>query len=298
VIGFGLRHRIQRHPVETREADGVQYRTVCRFEPPPMSCNRGVVHQWRKLPQTQLSHLTLLTYLTFLAFPLAAAPRMAPNEVLFSLGSNAYRAGDYGFAVYGFEQSAALVPSSGTLQNLGLAEWQRGRPGEAILAWERALWLDPFNQPAKTNLRFARKVAQIEAPDLTWYEVVSTWLPGNWWAWIAGFSLWLAVAAAMLPGILRFPRAAWHQAVAALGLTVFLLSLPAHLGVLTRSHIGFVIPKATPLRLTPTSEAQVLTRLGAGEPARVEKRRGSFVLVKTSHGTGWVETQEFGLISP
>jgi len=242
--------------------------------------------------------ITLLTYLTLLAFPLATAARTATNEVLFSLGTNACHAGDYGFAVYGFEQSAALLPASGTLQNLGLAEWQRGQPGEAILAWERALWLDPFNQSARTNLRFARKVAQIEAPDLTWYEVVSTWLPGNWWAWIGGTSLWVAVAAAMLPGIMRFPKAAWHQAVAALGLTVFLLSLPAHLGVLTRSRIGFVLPKATPLRLTPTSEAQVLTRLAPGEPARIEHRRGDFILVRTSHATGWVEREQFGLISP
>src|SRR5260221_3232670 len=192
--------------------------------------------------------LTHLACLTLLSLPLAAAARLAPCEVLFRLGTNAYHGGDFAFAVFGFEQSSALRPASGTLQNLGLAQWQRGQSGKAILAWEQALWLDPRNQPAKANLRFSRKLGQIEAPDLGWYEVVSTWLPGNWWAWLACFSLWLAVAAAMLPGILPVSKATWHQAVAALGLTVFLLSLPAHLGVLTRSRIGFILEKNAALR--------------------------------------------------
>ena len=171
-------------------------------------------------------------------------------------------------AAEAFRQSVTLQPASGALQNLGNAEWQRHRTGAAILAWEQALWLDPFNQSARQNLRFARKTAQLEAPDLAWYEVISTWLPVSWWAWIAGVSLWLAVGMVLLPGILRRRKATWHQAIAALGLMVFLLSVPAHIGVETRSRIGFVLQKDTPLRLTPTLEAQAVTRLAAGEPAR------------------------------
>src|SRR4029077_15258806 len=153
---------------------------------------------------------------------------------LFRDGATAYRASDYASAIKAFRQSANLQAASGTLQYLGLAEWRRGHAGAAILSWEQSLWLEPFNAAARGNLRYARKVAQLEAPDLTWYEVVSTWLPVNWWAWIAGISFWVAVAMVMLPGILRQPKRAWHQAVAALGLTIFLLSIPAHIGVHTR----------------------------------------------------------------
>ena len=191
-----------------------------------------------------------------------------------------------------------MEPSSGALQNLGLAEWERRRPGPAILAWEQSLWLDPFNQAARGNLRFARKAAQLEAPELTWYEVVSTCLPVNWWAWLAGLGFWLAIGAILLPGIFRQRKAAWHQAVAALGVTVFLLSVPAHLGVHTRSRIGFIVQKDTPLRLTPTQEAQTLTRLAAGEPARWQRARGNYVLIRTSRAVGWVEREQFGLICP
>ena len=226
--------------------------------------------------------------------------RLAPAqtaEALFARGSEAYQAGDYLGAARAFRSAAQLHPAAGTFQNLGNAEWQLGRTGHAVLSWERSLWLDPFHRAAYTNLRFARKTAQLESPELAWYEVVSSWLPVNWWAWTAGLSFWLAVGMVMLPGIFHWRKLAWHQALAALGLAVFLLSVPAHLGVDTRSHIGFVLQKNAPLRLTPTENAQFITRLPAGEPARLERIRGIYLLIHTSHTTGWIERDQFELTS-
>jgi tetratricopeptide (TPR) repeat protein len=219
-----------------------------------------------------------------------------PSE-LFNVGVEAYAAGDYAEAASAFRDCVQVRPSSGTLLNLGNAEWQGGRAGEAILAWERALWIDPFNQSARNNLRFARDTAQLESPELTWYEVASTWLPANWWAWIAGGSLWFAVALLVLPGILRRRKAPWHQAVAAVGFGVLLLSLPAHVGTLTRTRLGFVLEKDVLLRLTPTSEAEAVTRLASGEPGRLVQARGDYVLLQTSRSTGWIRRKEFGLLT-
>ncbi len=235
--------------------------------------------------------------LTALLIPLNTLSA-ASADTLFKAGVSAYRAGDYSTAAAAFRQSVNLRPASGALQDLGNAEWQRHSVGAAILAWEQALWLDPFNSAARQNLRFARKTAQLEAPELAWYEVVSTWLPVNWWAWIAGASLWLAVGMGSLPGILRRRQATWHQATAAVGLMVFLLSVPALVGVQTRSGLGFVLGQDTPLRLTPTQEAQVVTRLAAGEPARWVRTRGNYVLIRTSRGLGWLDRAQFGLTCP
>src|SRR6516164_3678918 len=145
-------------------------------------------------------------------------------DALFRTGSEAYHGGDYATASSAFRQAATLAPAAGTLQNLGNAEWERGQIGTAILSWEQSLWLNPFNDSARTDLRFARKTAQLETPELTWYEAVSSWLPLNWWSWIAALSLWLVVGAGLLPGIFHVRKATWHQAVAAFGLAVFLLS--------------------------------------------------------------------------
>ena len=222
------------------------------------------------------------------------------SDAAFQAGLESYRSGEYGSAAAAFRRSAESRPAAGTLQNLGNAEWQQGAMGPAILAWEQSLWLDPFNESARNNLRFARKSAQLEALDLAWYEVVSTWLPVNWWAGIAGLSLWVAVAMITLPGILRWRRSSLHQAVAALGLMVFLLTLPAHWGVHTRMRTGIVVQKGTSLRLTPTEEAQVVTRLAAGEPVHCESVRGKYVLIRAGSQAlhGWIEQSQLGWLCP
>jgi len=221
----------------------------------------------------------------------------SPATELFRQGSEAYIAGGFEQSATLFREAVAARPAPGTLHNLGNAEWQCGRTGPAIFAWERAQWLDPFNPNTRANLRLARKAAQLEAPDLLWYEICSTWLPVNAWSWLASLSFWLAVAMVMLPGILRWRKADWHQGVAAAGFAVFLLTIPALAGVQTRSKIGVVLTKETPLRLTPTSEAQILTRLPAGESARLERERGQYVFIRTSAAAGWIERAQLGLIA-
>ena len=237
------------------------------------------------------------SFLLALVLSLSASCLASPAS-LFQSGTNAYNAGDFSQAAEAFREAIAIQPVSGSLQNLGNAEWQCGKVGLAILAWEQALWVDPFNQPATGNLRYARKVAQLETPDLAWYEVVSTWLPVSWWAWIAGVSLWLAVGMTMLPGILRRRKSGLQQALAALGLMLFLLSVPAQYGVHTRSQIGFALEKDTPLRLTPTEHAQAITYLAPGDPARCESIRGDFLRVRTIRASGWIQKDQFGLICP
>ena len=220
----------------------------------------------------------------------------ASNPNQFNAGVEAYQAGNFAEAAQAFREAAARGTAAGTLQNLGNAEWQLGRAGDAILAWEQVLWVNPFDQKARNNLRFARAALQLDSPELKWYEAAATWLPANWWAWIAGGSLWLVVGMITLPGILRWRKATWQQAIAALGLGVFLVSIPAHFGTLTRTRLGFVLEKNTPLRLTPTAEGEAVTRLAAGEPARWLRTRGNFLFIRTSRNAGWIGRNEFGLI--
>jgi tetratricopeptide (TPR) repeat protein len=216
----------------------------------------------------------------------------------FQLGVTEYQAGDFSVAANAFNAAAEAEPAAGTFQNLGNAEWQRGRVGPAMLAWEKTLWLSPSDQTAKNNLQLARTVGQIEAPELAWYEVASTWLPPSGWAIITAVSLWLVADMLLLPGILRRRRSGWQQALAAIGLTFFLLAIPAHVGLFTRSHLGFVLQPNTPLRLTPTLEAQEITRLGAGEPGRVERVSANYFYVRLNRASGWLAREQFGLVCP
>jgi tetratricopeptide (TPR) repeat protein len=210
----------------------------------------------------------------------------------------AYERQDFPAAAQSFATVISKAPSAGAYQNLGNAEWHNGRVAEALLAWERALWIDLRAAAARNNLQFAREVAQLEAPDLTWGEIASTWLPGDWWAWLAVGSLWFAVSLAVLPAVLRWRKSGWQQALMAIGLGIFLLSVPANYGAVTRTTLGLVLAAETPLRLTPTAEGEPTTWLAAGEPARLLGSRGKHLLIRTRLATGWVDREKFGLICP
>jgi len=225
-----------------------------------------------------------------------AGMRTATEE--FRDGIEAYQTGQFKQAAALFRSSAAAQPASGAFVNLGMAEWRRGRTGAAILAWEQALWVDTFDERARNNLRFARETAGLDGPRLTWYETASTWLPTNSWAWITGAGLWLALGLVTMPVVFRWRKAGWPHVLAACALGIFLLSLPAHVGVMTRTRIGFVVERKTPLRLTPTEDADSVATLAAGEPVRLVRVRGEFAFVRTLNGEGWVEREQLGLICP
>jgi hypothetical protein len=224
---------------------------------------------------------------------------VATPDGRFRKASEAYVAGEFGEAVYELRE---LVNdghfSSGALHNLGVAEWKVGRHGHAILAWERALLMDPFKRNTEANLRFARHNARVDAPSLAWHERYSAALPGAWWLVIASAGLWGGVALLVLPRLLGWRRADWHQGVAATLLAVFILSGPALFGAWKRSRLGVVLEDEVPLRLTPTREAETLVKLPAGEMARVERERGDYFYVRADGDrTGWVRKADFALIA-
>ena len=215
----------------------------------------------------------------------------------FAAGVTAIQSGKFPEARTVFENEINQRPSSGALVNLGIIEWQSGRAGAAILAWERAAWIDPLDASARQNLKFAREVAQVETPELRWFETASTWLPPNAWVWLAGAGLWLAVGALVLPRVLRWKKSGWQQTLAAFGLCAFLFSLTANVGVVSRTDIGFVVRKNVSLRLTPTAGSELLSALSPGEPVRRLKSRGNYFFIRTPLATGWVERGQVGFIN-
>jgi hypothetical protein len=222
--------------------------------------------------------------------------RAATND-FFARGLTAAQAGNFSEAATNFETSVKMEPSSGALLNLGIAQWQSGRAGAAILAWERAAWIDPLDANVRQNLKFARLVAQVEAPELRWYETLSTWLPANAWLWIAGASLWLMAAALVLPRVFRWKKTGGQQILTALGGGIFIFAVVASFGVVSRTDIGFVLKKNTPLRLTPTSGSELISSLPAGEPVRRVKLRGNYLFIRTPMAAGWIERQQVELVN-
>jgi tetratricopeptide (TPR) repeat protein len=235
--------------------------------------------------------------IAFAALFFASGVGHAAADDFFAQGVGLNQAGQFPEAAAAFAKAAQEQQAAGTLVNLGLAEWQRGHAGAAILAWEQARWIDPFDLRAETNLKFAREVAQVDEPQLKWFETASLWLPPNLWVWLAGGGLWLMVGALLLPGIFRRRKAGWQQMLAATGFCMFLFAVTANLGVVSRTQIGFVLKNNAPLLLTPTTTGEVISTLNAGEPARRLRTHGNYFFIRTEYGSGWVDRKQFGLVN-
>ena len=215
----------------------------------------------------------------------------------FQRGTAAYEQKDFELAAQLFAASITNEMSAGAWQNLGNSQWQLGWTAEALIAWERARALDPF-AAEPNNLKFVRDTAQLRAG----IDVVRDrgGLVAGGVVGVVGVREFLVCdGAAAFAGGAAWRRAAGQQALVALGLGVFLLTVPANYGVWTRTRIGLVLAPETSLRYTPTAEeGEPVTRLSAGEPARVVRKRGNYMLIQTRRGEGWVEQRQLGLLFP
>lgn len=69
-------------------------------------------------------------------------------------GDAAYATHKYGDAIKFYEQALQKMSSATLWYNLGNAQYRAGAPGKAILAYERALRLDPGMSEARANFEF------------------------------------------------------------------------------------------------------------------------------------------------
>ena len=112
--------------------------------------------------QVTLAHLRMqLVLACVVVWPCFRASAATTNDA-FASGLAAYQTGQFAAAARAFDESAKTTPATGTLLNLGLSEWRRGRAGAAIRAWEEVLWMSPRNAAAEASLAYARRLLDVE----------------------------------------------------------------------------------------------------------------------------------------
>jgi len=234
-----------------------------------------------------------LVIMAVLAVLFASGAAQGAADV-FAPGQAAWAAKHYEAAAEFFGGELKQKPSAEAWRNFGEAAWQGGHPGAAVLAWERARWLNPYDTNAAACLRFAEGQGLYSPMPLTWTETFSTWLPANGWAGLSCVSLWLAVGLLVVPAVFRWRKTGWLPVLAAVAAGIFLLTLPALAGIHTRMRLGVVPLANTPLRQTPTATAQILSHFAAGDMVRCLAVRGEYYLVRTANdATGWVAREDF-----
>ncbi|MCM1110395.1 MAG: tetratricopeptide repeat protein [Clostridium sp.] len=146
----------------------------------------------------------LLIIISQVLTPLFAADGGDYGRELMAAGDSAYIAEDYPQAVACYEQALRSVGSSSQLYyNLGNAFYRDGKLGNAVIAYERALKIDPSNSDARFNLDFVKtRLVDRQSPNPdtlgVLLDTVTGWMSPNAWATVTLVLFVIAVGLAAL----------------------------------------------------------------------------------------------------
>ena len=211
-----------------------------------------------------------------------------------SVAETAYARGDFvGAAAAWTEEMRGEGVTAGRLAALGNAEWRLGRKGRAMVCWERALRLDPWDPVALAGIRHAQGAGGVDRPAATWPEAYASVLPPEAW-WLLGLAaFWTALLCVVVPRW-RGVTAGEANHRARLGaLTLLGLCLPGIWGGRSLDERAVIRRTEVSLRLTPTRFGEPLSGLDEGDVVRVDRPLNGHVRVITADGkTGWVRAAE------
>jgi hypothetical protein len=258
---------------------------------------------WRSRIQSILDRLPkalglLLLLACWAADPAFAASAAGNREGEFQTANQAFAEGRYGDAADGLAAVAARGGvSANLLFDLGNAALRAGRPGEAILAYERARLLAPRDAAIQANLRQARQVAELPAVEETAWTRLAAQLSPDGWALAATATLFLACLL-LIPAVLGSEARNLRPLLATATIALLLLwSLFATR--LDRAGLAIVTGSDPTLLGAPFASALPESNLKAGESVRLLGEHDGFLLVRTADGrSGWTSPGTAKPINP
>ena len=188
--------------------------------------------------------------------------------------------------------------SAAALYNQANAYARAGKPGLAVLNYERARLLDPGDPDIDANLRHLRETSRLP-PDSggTFARVAGSVKPQILaWVGLAGF---LAAGVALLA---RRRYGVHRRKLAAAAIVGVLLAVAAAANAVAlwpTVHTAIVIVHSAPVRVSPTSTGDPLFTLTEARSVRIRAQHDDFMLIQTAEGrSGWVSATDVAAVVP
>lgn len=214
------------------------------------------------------------------------------GEDLFALGNQAYAEGRFDEALSFYERVIREAGySASALYNMANAYYQKKDVGQAILHYERALYLDPGNLDIRANLALARRDSGLNSePEPGWQHFLDR-ISLNGWAMVMSgafgvFSL-LFLLRGLRPDIFR------GAALRSAAIASLLILLTGGTGVaLQYGNLGRGVVTRNDARLlvSPFDSAASAASIQDGKMVRMARTYRDYVLVKGENGqSGWIK---------
>lgn len=188
--------------------------------------------------------------------------------------------------------------SADGLYNLANSYARVGKPGLAVLNYERAALLAPDDADIDANLDYVRAAAQVPTR------------PRNLFAHIAqavspSLAAWIGVLGIVLVGLGLLTRRIGprFQPVRAggilFGVALITLSVSNATLLWPRIHDAVVLISQTPARVSPVPMGDTAFVLPEAETVTMTAKHGDFILIRTRGGLlGWVARANLGAVVP
>jgi hypothetical protein len=188
--------------------------------------------------------------------------------------------------------------SAAALYNLANSYARAGKPGMAILNYERANLLAPADPDVDANLRFVRTSAHLPSEERGIFDRIARVASPFVLAWVGVIGLALIGACVTLARFsAKHPGLRWAGIVA--GACMIALPVCNCVAVWPVLHSGIAIAGSTPVRVSPVPMGDALFELKEGEMVKITAEYEGFTLVQTRAGrAGWVSNASLAPIVP
>lgn len=188
--------------------------------------------------------------------------------------------------------------SADGLYNLANSYARAGKPGLAVLNYERAALLAPDDADINANMEYVRASAHVPTEPRTRFARVAQATNPNLAAWIGVLGIALVGVGLLAKRIA--PRFRWLRAGGVLlGLALIALTMSNAMLLWPRIHEAVVLVNQTPARVTPVPMGDTAFVLREAETVTMTAEHEDFILIRTRGGlSGWVARASLGAVVP
>jgi type IV secretory pathway VirB2 component (pilin) len=188
--------------------------------------------------------------------------------------------------------------SADGLYNLANSYARAGKPGLAVLNYERASLLAPDDADINANLEYVRASAHVPTEPRTRFARIVQAANPTLVAWIGVLGIALA-GVGLLAGKLT-PRLQWFRAGGILlGVALMALTVSNAMLLWPRIHEAVVLIDQTPARVSPVPMGDAAFVLREAETVTMTAEHEDFILIRSRGGlSGWVARANLGTVVP
>ena len=195
-------------------------------------------------------------------------------------------------------EPAQVSYSTAGLYNLANAYARQGKPGMAVLNYERASLLSPIDPDIDANVSYVRASSHLPAPSRSAFDRVVRIASPFALSWIGVIGLVIVGVSALAAQLSSRHR--WMRRLGMLfGISMISLTVANGIALWPTLHEGVVISAATPVRVSPVPMGDSLFVLNEADTVKITAEHEGFWLIQTRAGrTGWVSRSNVAPVVP